>query len=205
MRQSVIMLDNQDSFTYNLVDDLASLGYHLEVYRNTTPIGTLEKKLTELKAQGPVLVVMSPGPGHPREAGVLMDLIQLCENKFPMLGICLGFQALVEYFGGQVARCYETVHGKTSHIDTEAHNIFLNLESPLPVARYHSLMAHQVIEPLKIIANFQDIPMAIEHAHLPVIGFQFHPESILSQHGEQLLAQSINYLMNKSSSIEVAQ
>ncbi|RTE87817.1 aminodeoxychorismate/anthranilate synthase component II [Lysobacter sp. N42] len=199
------MLDNQDSFTYNLVDDLASLGYHLEVYRNTTPINTLEAKLTELEGLGPVLVVMSPGPGHPREAGVLIELIGLCENRFPMLGICLGFQALVEYFGGQVARCYETVHGKTSHIDTEAHNIFSNLAAPLPVARYHSLMAHRVSEQLNVIASFQDIPMAIEHSHLPVMGFQFHPESILSQQGEQLLAQTVNYLMNKSSTTEVAQ
>lgn len=191
----IIFIDNLDSFTYNLVDELAQLGFGLDVYRNTVPLAVVAERLATKAAQGPVLLCLSPGPGHPSEAGNLIAIIQHAAGRYPMLGICLGFQALIQEAGGLIERCFETVHGKTSYIETSEHAIFAGLPQPLPVARYHSLMATQVPASVQLIASVHDIPMAFYNPNQGSIGFQFHPESIMTTDGAQLLQQTITFLM----------
>lgn len=190
----VYLLDNKDSFTYNLVDELAQLHCELKLYRNTVPAEFIFAKMQQDANSHKVLLLLSPGPGAPAEAGSMPELIRLCAGVFPMLGICLGHQALVEHYGGTVGRAGETVHGKTSLIELDEHPVFHNLPRPFAVARYHSLMATQVPDSLQVIARYQHIPMAIFHAKHKVLGFQFHPESILTTLGKPLLAQSLAYL-----------
>lgn len=188
----VYMLDNKDSFTYNLVDELAQLGCQLKLYRNTVPAQFIFEKMCQ--EEQPVVLLLSPGPGAPKDAGSMPELIGLCAGKFPMLGICLGHQALVEHYGGVVGRAGETVHGKTSLIELDEHTVFQGLARPFAVARYHSLMATQVPDSLQVIARYHHIPMAIVHETHRALGFQFHPESILTTHGKPLLAQALAYL-----------
>ena len=191
----VYLLDNKDSFTYNLVDELAQLNCELKLYRNTVPAEFIFEKMQQDQAAGrQVLLLLSPGPGAPAQAGSMPALIGLCAGKFPMLGICLGHQALVEHYGGVVGRAGETVHGKTSLIELSAHPVFQGLPRPFAVARYHSLMATEMPNALQVIARYQHIPMAIVHEEHRVLGYQFHPESILTTLGKPLLAQSLAYL-----------
>lgn len=192
---TLVMLDNQDSFTYNLVDELAQLGYALEVYRNTVDLAVITQRLAILESQGPVAVILSPGPGHPSQAGILMEFIQHCVGRYPLLGICLGFQALVEHFGGQVGRCFETVHGKAAAVNTLEHPIFNHLSNPLNVARYHSLQALSMPDALHVVAEVNNIPMAVVHRHEPAVGFQFHPESIMTIQGSALLQNTLAFLI----------
>lgn len=192
----VYLLDNLDSFSYNLVDEVAQLGFSLKLYRNTVPAAYIFEKMQQ--EQQPVVLLLSPGPGAPAEAGSMPELISLCAGKFPMLGICLGHQALVEHYGGVVGRAGETVHGKTSIIELSNHPVFGALPKQFPVARYHSLMATQVPDALQVIAAYQHIPMAIVHEEHRALGYQFHPESILTTLGKPLLKQSLDYLMTSS-------
>ena len=189
----VYLLDNLDSFSYNLVDEVAQLGFSLKLYRNTVPAAYIFEKMQQ--EQQPVVLLLSPGPGAPSEAGSMPALIALCAGKFPMLGICLGHQALVEHYGGVVGRAGETVHGKTSIIELSDHPVFGALPKQFPVARYHSLMATEVPDALQVIAAYQHIPMAIVHEEHKALGYQFHPESILTTLGKPLLKQSLDYLM----------
>ncbi|OHU86510.1 MULTISPECIES: aminodeoxychorismate/anthranilate synthase component II [Pseudoalteromonas] len=188
----VYFLDNFDSFSYNLVDELTLLGMDLVVYRNHLSARRIFDKMSQ--EQQPVILVLSPGPGNPAQAGCLLELIELCKGKFPMLGICLGQQALTQSYGGEVGHAGETVHGKASIIDALPHPVFEGLGRQFPVARYHSLMATYVPDCLQVIASYQDIPMAIYHSEDRVLGYQFHPESILTPDGARLLQQSIAYL-----------
>lgn len=192
----VYLLDNLDSFSYNLVDEVAQLGFSLRLYRNTVPAAYIFEKMQQ--EQQPVVLLLSPGPGAPSQAGSMPELISLCAGKFPMLGICLGHQALVEHYGGVVGRAGETVHGKTSIIELSDHPVFGVLPKQFPVARYHSLMATQVPDSLQVIAAYQHIPMAIVHEEHKALGYQFHPESILTTLGKPLLKQSLDYLMTSS-------
>lgn len=189
----VYLLDNLDSFSYNLVDEVAQLGFSLRLYRNTVPAAYIFEKMQQ--EQQPVVLLLSPGPGAPSQAGSMPELISLCAGKFPMLGICLGHQALVEHYGGVVGRAGETVHGKTSIIELSDHPVFGALPKQFPVARYHSLMATEVPNSLQVIAAYQHIPMAIVHEEHKALGYQFHPESILTTLGKPLLKQSLDYLM----------
>ncbi|MCL1139770.1 aminodeoxychorismate/anthranilate synthase component II [Shewanella pneumatophori] len=188
----IYLLDNFDSFTYNLVDQFRSLGYEVVIYRNDVDADFIASKL--LNETVPAALVLSPGPGAPHEAGSLMALIQRVAGKVPMLGICLGHQALVEHYGGKVERANQVVHGKASPTYHSGEDIFANLPSPLPVARYHSLVATKVPECLDVIATTENMPMAIIHREDKAVGFQFHPESILTTLGSQLLVQSLDYL-----------
>ncbi|MBD1581663.1 aminodeoxychorismate/anthranilate synthase component II [Pseudoalteromonas sp. S16_S37] len=188
----VYFLDNFDSFSYNLVDELTLLGLDMVVYRNHLSAQRIFEKM--IQEQQTVILVLSPGPGNPAQAGCLLELIELCKGKFPMLGICLGQQALTQSYGGTIGHAGETVHGKASIIEVDEHPVFAGLGKQIPVARYHSLMATKVPESLKVIARYQDIPMAIYHHEDRVLGYQFHPESILTPDGARLLQQSINYL-----------
>jgi|TARA_R110000851_G_scaffold226470_3_gene379324 anthranilate synthase component 2 len=192
MRMKLYLLDNFDSFTYNLVDQFRSLGCEVIIYRNDVSADYVAEKL--INETGKAALVLSPGPGAPHEAGCMMELIGKVAGKVPMLGICLGHQAMVEYYGGKVERAPFVVHGKASPTFHNGEGVFANLPSPLPVARYHSLVATKVPDCLKIIATTDEMPMAILHPQHQAIGFQFHPESILTTLGSQLLTQTLAYL-----------
>ncbi|MCH8538456.1 MAG: aminodeoxychorismate/anthranilate synthase component II [Alkalimonas sp.] len=193
---TLYLLDNKDSFTYNLVDEFEQLGYRLKLYRNTVPADYIMQQISQ--ETDTTALVFSPGPGAPEHAGSMPELIRLAAGTIPLLGICLGHQALVEHFGGKVGQAGQTVHGKTSAIELSDHPVFADLPRPFPVARYHSLIATEVPEVMEVIARYQQIPMAVCHRSLPVLGFQFHPESILTTLGKPLLKQSLDYLINRS-------
>lgn len=192
---TLYLLDNKDSFTYNLVDEFEQLGYRLKLYRNTVPADYIMQQINQ--ETDDTALVLSPGPGAPEHAGSMPELIRLTAGKIPLLGICLGHQALVEHYGGVVGQAGQTVHGKTSAIELSDHPVFAKLPRPFPVARYHSLVATEVPDDLQVIAHYQHIPMAICHRSLPVLGFQFHPESILTTLGKPLLKQSLDYLISR--------
>ncbi|NRA81151.1 MAG: aminodeoxychorismate/anthranilate synthase component II [Pseudoalteromonas sp.] len=188
----IYFLDNFDSFSYNLVDELSMLGCQLVVYRNNISAQSIFEKMCQETV--PVLLVLSPGPGAPSDAGCLMELIELCKGRFPMLGICLGQQALTQSYGGIIGHAGETVHGKSSIIELTEHPVFAGMGDKMPVARYHSLMATKVPDDVEVIACYENIPMAIYHQQDNALGYQFHPESILTPNGALLLQQSIEFL-----------
>ncbi len=196
-KPQIIMLDNLDSFTYNLVDEFYQLGFEPKVYRNTLSADFI---MTQLEQAGSdALLVLSPGPGEPSQAGCLMALIDKAAGKFPILGICLGHQALVQHYGGTVGRAPEIVHGKSSSISHTGQGAFMNIQNPLPVARYHSLVATSMPKELTTTAfvtteQGNNLVMAIEHQQDAALGFQFHPESILTTYGSHLLKQAIEHL-----------
>ena len=197
----IFMLDNLDSFTYNLVDEFQCLGFEPTIYRNTLSADFIFEQMKNCTDR--VLLVLSPGPGEPNKAGCLMELIAKCAGKYPILGICLGHQALIEHYGGDIVRAPEIVHGKASNVTHRQNGVFQGINHPLPVARYHSLVASNVPESLDIIAEYItseeiSLPMAIEHKGDSALGFQFHPESILTTYGGTLLAQTISYLLTES-------
>lgn len=204
----IFMLDNLDSFTYNLVDEFQCLGFDPIVYRNTIKADFILAQMAKAQQQTPdeqLLLVLSPGPGDPSHAGCLMELISKAQGKYPMLGICLGHQALIQHYGGIIGRAPEIVHGKSSPIEHCASGAFEGITNPLPVARYHSLVATKMPNSLDTIAYFttdknEQLTMAIEHKDDAVLGFQFHPESILTTYGSNLLAQSIHYLLSLTNS-----
>ncbi len=187
------MLDNLDSFTYNLVDEFKTLGFEPIIYRNTVSADYIFRQMQQ--ETDPVLLVLSPGPGAPKNAGCLMALIALSLGKYPIFGICLGHQALVEHYGGKVDRAGEIVHGKASLVEHLGSGPFANLASPLPVARYHSLVATRMPENLQLLAWYNELPMAVANRSDQTLGFQFHPESLLTSKGSQLIKQSLEYLL----------
>ncbi len=197
------MLDNLDSFTYNLVDEFQCLGFEPSVYRNTLSADFIYEKMQEHTkiTSEPVLLVLSPGPGEPKNAGCLMALIKMCAGRIPMLGICLGHQALIEHYGGTVGRASQIVHGKASNVTHSGTGAFTNIQNPLPVARYHSLVGINIPESLSVIADYNGMCMAISQEKDAVLAFQFHPESILTTFGANLLAQSIQHLLNLAPSL----
>lgn len=192
----VVLLDNQDSFTYNLVDELRVLGVTLTVYRNTVPSSQVMAKLAEYSQYGPTLLMLSPGPGAPSEAGNMPSIIEQAKGKYPVLGICLGHQAIVESYQGKVGRAPQVMHGKSSLMQHQHARIFAGLPLPMSIARYHSLVALDVPECLQTIAHIDNLPMAILHETDNMLGFQFHPESVLTCNGSQLLFQAMQYLVN---------
>lgn len=191
----VVLIDNQDSFTYNLVDELKVLGVTLCVYRNTVSSKQVLDKLAQFERLGPTLLMLSPGPGAPSSAGNLLETLQLAKGKFPILGICLGHQAIVQSYGGKIARAPQLMHGKASQMSHSFAPVFQNLPSPMTIARYHSLAASEVPDSLRTIAQVDATPMAVVNESDKVLGFQFHPESILTLQGSRLLLQAMQYLM----------
>jgi anthranilate synthase component 2 len=191
----IVFLDNQDSFTYNLVDELKSLDFDVTVYRNTVSANTILETIDEIKSSGetPVLF-LSPGPGKPSDSVCMMTLLEKLAGSIPIIGVCLGHQAIAEHFGAQVVLAGETVHGKSSVVDCNEHPIFEGLGPKMNVARYHSLAVKELPKNLTVIANYQHIPMAIADDEKKIIGFQFHPESILTTQGSELLRQTVRYL-----------
>ena len=178
---SVVMLDNVDSFTYNLVDELRTLDVDMHIYRNTVNANTILQVMERLSQTRNVLLLLSPGPGAPHEAGCMLELIGKVAGRFPVLGICLGHQAVM--------------HGKSSAITHCGDKMFSGFDQPLPVARYHSLMASTLPESISLLAQVNGIPMAVYHENDNMLGFQFHPESILTHQGSHLLASSIEFLI----------
>jgi anthranilate synthase component 2 len=181
----LLLLDNYDSFTYNLVHYLQELGAEVRVERNDAL--TIEA-IRNLKPAG---LVISPGPGTPAESGVCLPLLQAGGLNFPVLGVCLGHQALGEAYGGKVIRAPEPMHGKVSAVLHQGKSVFFGLPSPFNATRYHSLMVERSSLPacLEITAETEDgIIMGLQHREYPLHGVQFHPESIASEHGHALLA-----------------
>jgi anthranilate synthase component 2 len=180
----LLMLDNYDSFTYNLVQYFGELGETVTVVRND------QATVAELAALQPDRICVSPGPCSPAEAGVSVELIRHMAGKVPILGVCLGHQAIGAAYGGEIVRAKEIMHGKTSPVTHRGTDVFAGLPSPYTVIRYHSLaIAREGLpECLEITAETADGEiMGVRHKTLPVYGVQFHPESILSEHGHALL------------------
>lgn len=190
---NILFIDNFDSFTYNLVDQFRSLGHVVTIYRNNLSADAIEQALQQL--DNPV-VVLSPGPGAPSEAGCMPELLQRLKGKVPMIGICLGHQAIVEAYGGVVAGAGEIIHGKVSMMEHQNHAIYRGLPSPLAIARYHSLVATQVPLALTVTAEVNGLVMSVVNETDKVCGFQFHPESIMTTHGATLLANAIDWALS---------
>jgi anthranilate synthase component II len=180
----LLMLDNYDSFTYNLVQYFGELGEHVQTYRNDAIT------IADIEALKPDRIVVSPGPCSPKEAGISVELIKHFAGKLPILGVCLGHQAIGYAFGGNVIRAKKVMHGKTDRISTQATGVFRNLPMAFDVARYHSLVVEEVSLPaeLEITAMSSDGEiMGLRHRTLPIEGVQFHPESVASEYGHALL------------------
>jgi anthranilate synthase/aminodeoxychorismate synthase-like glutamine amidotransferase len=182
----LLVIDNYDSFTYNLVQYLGELGAEIVVHRNDAI--TVE----EIRALAPSAMVLSPGPCAPAQAGITVEVIRALSDRIPTLGVCLGHQAIGEAYGGRVVRAARAVHGKTSRIAHDGRELFAGLPSPLEVGRYHSLVVERASLPagLQVVATAVDDPTeihALRHETHPVWGVQFHPESVLTQNGKQLL------------------
>jgi anthranilate synthase component 2 len=179
----ILVIDNYDSFTWNLVHYLMELGAKVEVVRNDA------LSAAEALASGADGFLISPGPCTPNEAGISLDLVRLCAvESRPLLGVCLGHQAIGQHFGGRVVRG-GLMHGKTSPVSHDGSGVFANLPSPFTATRYHSLVVEDVPDCLRVNATADDAHvMGFRHAELPIHGVQFHPESIATEHGHALLA-----------------
>jgi anthranilate synthase/aminodeoxychorismate synthase-like glutamine amidotransferase len=181
----ILVIDNYDSFTYNLVQYLGELGAKPEVVRNDAV------DMSGISAMRPERIVISPGPGTPDDAGISLEVIRGLGSGIPILGVCLGHQAIGQAFGATVARARRQMHGKTSAVDHDGRGVFRGVPSPFSATRYHSLavLADTVPEDLEISARADDGEvMGLRHRRWPVEGVQFHPESILTEHGKILLA-----------------
>jgi para-aminobenzoate synthetase component 2 len=181
----ILVIDNYDSFTYNLVQYLGELGAELTVRRND------QMTVTEIDSLAPERIVISPGPKTPSEAGICLDVIKTFSGRVPILGVCLGHQAIGQAFGGKVIRAPELMHGKTSLVSHDGKTIFSGLPSPFSATRYHSLIVERESLPacLEISASAPDgLIMGLRHRTMKVEGVQFHPESILTEVGKDLLA-----------------
>ena len=185
----LLMIDNYDSFTYNLVQYFGELGQKVNVYRND------EITVDEIENLKPKYVVISPGPCTPNEAGISLELIEKLAGKIPILGVCLGFQAIAQAFGGNIIGAQRIMHGKVSPIHHTGKGVFTGLNNPFNATRYHSLVAEQSTLPecLEVTAwtnndsgSIEEI-MGVRHKTLAIEGVQFHPESILTEHGHQML------------------
>lgn len=196
MQACVYLLDNVDSFTYNLVDELRSLGFPLKIYRNTVSADSILQQMQ--REAGPVLLLLSPGPGAPKDAGCMPELLRKVQGKYPVLGICLGHQAMVEHYGGAVDKAEQLMHGKSSAIEHCGDKMFAGLPNPMTVARYHSLIGKDLPSELEVLAQYQNMAMAVYQARDKMLGMQFHPESILTSQGSLLLKQSIEFLLKES-------
>jgi anthranilate synthase/aminodeoxychorismate synthase-like glutamine amidotransferase len=179
----IAVIDNYDSFTYNLVQYLGELGAEVRVYRNDAV------SLKELEQLAPSHIVISPGPGEPTDGGISNDVIRRFHTRTPILGVCLGHQCIAHVFGGQVGRAPRLMHGKTSTIYHTGQGIFAHLSRSFTATRYHSLIVQEPLPPALKLAAFtrQGEVMGIRHRHYPTFGVQFHPESILTSEGKRLL------------------
>jgi anthranilate synthase/aminodeoxychorismate synthase-like glutamine amidotransferase len=177
----LLMLDNYDSFTYNLVHLFQELGAEVAVYRNDAIT------VDEAEALDPSHLVISPGPGRPADAGISVELIRRLGPRVPTLGVCLGHQAIVEAFGGEIGQAHALLHGKSSSVEHDGRGVFAGLPETIEAGRYHSLAAVRVPDDLEVTARTSDGEvMGVRHRELPIEGVQFHPESVLTPLGPQL-------------------
>jgi para-aminobenzoate synthetase component 2 len=186
----LLMIDNYDSFTYNLVQYFMELGEETAVYRNDAI--TVE----QIEALGPNYVVISPGPCTPNEAGVSLAVVERLKGKIPILGVCLGHQSICQAFGGRIVKAEKLMHGKTSQIEHDGRTIFKGVKNPFTATRYHSLVAEKGSLPPELEVSASDSQlheiMAVRHRELPVEGVQFHPESVLTAEGKNILKNFLN-------------
>ncbi len=181
----ILVIDNYDSFTFNLVQHLRILGAEVKIERNDA--------ITLSEIESPALegIVISPGPGHPSDAGISLDVIKNFAGRIPMLGVCLGHQAIVHAFGGDIVRAAKIMHGKTSRIKSDGKGLFHGVTGPFEAMRYHSLVARRETLPNELIVTAESEDdreiMGIRHRELPLEGIQFHPESIMTVIGKRLL------------------
>ena len=188
----LLLIDNYDSFTYNLVHYLGELGAEVEVHRND------KLSVAEAIAKNPAGILLSPGPCDPDQAGICLDITQAAaDNRIPLFGVCLGHQTLGQAFGGKVVRAGDIVHGKLGKMQHSGKGVFEGLPSPFDATRYHSLVVERESLPdcLEITAELEDgTIMGLQHKELPLHGVQFHPESIRSEHGHKLLQNFLNVM-----------
>ncbi|MBN8891994.1 MAG: aminodeoxychorismate/anthranilate synthase component II [Rhodospirillales bacterium 70-18] len=181
----ILLIDNYDSFTFNLVHFLGDVGARCDVRRNDT------LSVAQALALAPEAIVLSPGPCTPNEAGICLDLIQAAAGRIPILGVCLGHQAIGQAFGGEVVRAPAPMHGKVSEVSHTGTGLFAGLPSPFHATRYHSLIVRRDTLPEVLVADAwtdDGLIMGLRHRSLPIYGVQFHPESIASEHGHAILA-----------------
>ncbi len=194
----IVVIDNYDSFTYNLVQYFGELGVEIEVFRND--------KITvdHIEAIQPSRIVISPGPGTPLDAGISNQLIERMGASTPILGVCLGHQCIGHVFGGEIVRAPRLMHGKTSQIHHQGDGLFENIPSPFEATRYHSLIINQPVpQSLEITARTDaDEIMGVRHRVYPIFGVQFHPESFLTQHGMQILRNFLSLSQNGTQNVE---
>lgn len=190
----VFLLDNHDSFTYNLREAFRAEGATVDVWRNDAPLATV---LARLDSLGPDLIALSPGPGHPDQAGIMPALIRHLVGRVPLLGICLGHQALASTLGGAVGRAPTLVHGRATPVIHDAHPLFRDLPSPFMAGRYHSLVVTALPPGFRVLARTAEgsasCPMAMIDEERHALGLQFHPESILTPEGPPLLAAILSW------------
>ena len=186
----ILLIDNYDSFTYNLYHYLGELGTTVEVLRNN------KVSLDDIEGMRPEKIVISPGPCTPKEAGISCDLISRFAERIPILGVCLGHQCIGSAFGGEIVRAPSIMHGKLSEVSHDSQTIFRSIKNPFPAMRYHSL----VIDPDRLPAELSvsartadNVIMGVRHKRFPVEGVQFHPESILTDEGKKLLKNFLDY------------
>jgi anthranilate synthase/aminodeoxychorismate synthase-like glutamine amidotransferase len=180
----ILLLDNYDSFTYNLAQYLGELGCQVEVHRND------RISVEQIAQRKPERIVISPGPCTPQEAGISVEMIQRLAGKIPILGVCLGHQAIGAAFGGKIIRAPKLFHGKTSQIRHDGSGVFRGLPNPFTATRYHSLIVERKSLPAELQVTAEtddDIIMGLQHRQYPLMGVQFHPESVLTDSGKQLL------------------
>ena len=185
----IFILDNYDSFTYNLVQYMGELGAELVVHRND------QITCDEIEALAPERIVISPGPCTPDVAGISLEMVKRFAGKVPILGVCLGHQSIGQAFGGLVSRAPYIMHGKTSQIHHDGAGVYAGLPNPFTATRYHSLIVERASVPdcLQIVAETEDgLVMGLRHRHMPVEGMQFHPESILTREGKRLLGNFLS-------------
>lgn len=188
---NIVILDNFDSFTFNLLDEFSFEQNQVHVWRNNIAIDDAYKKIMSLAK--PRLIVLSPGPGHPDDAGIMNELILRLKGHVPIFGVCLGMQAMVSTFGGKVDRAKNIVHGKARLLKHTQELIFAGLEKNIMVARYHSLYTKELPDCFTPLACSEEMIMAIAHKDYPILGIQFHPESILTTYGSHMLKNVISW------------
>ena|SRR5438105_10116952 len=184
MSRNVLMVDNHDSFTFNIVEALERLGAKVRTVRNEIAATDAFERAREDQA----LILLSPGPGRPEDAGCCIELIALAKGKVPLLGVCLGQQAMVLEAGGEVVRAPEAVHGKASLLEHDGTGLFAGLPNPIKIGRYHSLCTPNPPSRFRVHAAIDGMAMAISDADAKQVGVQFHPESVLTPVGQQILA-----------------
>jgi len=194
---NVLFIDNFDSFTYNLVDEFMKRECLVEVYRNNVPMDKMKKFVSKFK---PDLIVISPGPSTPKNAGNSIDMVKEYAGKIPIFGVCLGEQAIIEAFGGKVEQAFETVHGKPSMVHHNETGIFHHLVNPFKSGRYHSLSGQKIPDSLEVTAKSDSqVIMGVAHKEFFIQGVQFHPESILTPSGGKIIENILHMVKEKKS------